>query len=348
MGYSDTLADVAQYYYITDLRAPGSLGASVSGVQFDVGTVNNVPGQPGTDPQNDSATWQHMTTFTLGLGVDGTLHYASDYRTNPTGDFLAIINGTMNWPQPVADTLTAVDDLWHAAVNGRGLYFSARDPAQLSIGLSNALAGIQAVTGSAAAAATSNLEPVSGDNFAYVASYETVRWNGDVQARTIDLNTGALSTTSLWSAQAQLDAQTYATTPGGTNRVIKRFNAGSTNKLQNFTWANLSATEQAYFSTPSISTGATALSQWAALSGAQQTLASGSNLVSFIRGDPTYESQASNPTTNWLYRDRQHVLGDVVDGAPVYVRGVSSNYTDAGYASPVSYTHLTLPTILRV
>ena len=90
LGYADTLADVAQYYYINDLRAPGSLGAAVSGVQLDVGTDNNVPGQPGTDPQNDSAGWQHMTTFTLGLGVDGTLTYAPDYRTNPTGDFLAI------------------------------------------------------------------------------------------------------------------------------------------------------------------------------------------------------------------------------------------------------------------
>jgi len=69
-------------------------------------------------------------------------------------------------------------------------------------GLSNALTGVSATTGSAAAAATSNLEPVAGDNFAYVASYETVRWNGDVEARSIDLNTGAVGTTALWSAQA--------------------------------------------------------------------------------------------------------------------------------------------------
>ena len=146
LGYADTLADVAQYYYITDLRAPGSLGAAVSGVQLDVGTINNVRGQANTDVQNDIANWQHMTTFTLGLGVDGTLTYDPNYRTNPTGDFLAIKNGTMNWPQPVADTVTAVDDLWHAAVNGRGKYFSARDPAQLVNGLSNALTGVKAVT----------------------------------------------------------------------------------------------------------------------------------------------------------------------------------------------------------
>ncbi|MBI3526683.1 MAG: PQQ-binding-like beta-propeller repeat protein [Betaproteobacteria bacterium] len=335
LGYPDTLADVAQYYYMTDLRAPGSLGAAVSGTQLDVGTTNNVPGQPGTDPQNDSASWQHMTTFTLGLGVDGTLTYASDYRTNPTGDFLAIKNGTMNWPQPVADTVSAVDDLWHAAVDGRGTYFSAKDPAQLVSGLSNALSGVTATTGSAAAAATSNLEPVAGDNFAYVASYETVRWNGDVEARTIDLSTGAVSAPpSIWSAQAQLDTLTNATTPGGNNRSIKRFNSSSTNKLQDFAWANLTATEQAYFNAAWIGTGGAALSQWGSLTATQQTAAAGSNLVSFIRGDSSFEAQASVAAGNQLYRDRQHVLGDVVDGAPVYVKKISAGYADAGFASP--------------
>ncbi|MEO8133807.1 MAG: PilC/PilY family type IV pilus protein, partial [Betaproteobacteria bacterium] len=336
LGYPDTLADVAQYYYITDLRAPGSLGAPVGSpaTQLDVGTLNNVPGQPGTDPQNDSASWQHMTTLTLGLGVDGALTYSSDYRTNPTGDFLAIKNGAKNWPQPVANTVTAVDDLWHAAVNGRGTYFSARDPAQLVTGLGNALIGVSAQTGSAAAAATSNLEPVAGDNFAYVASYETVRWNGDVEARTIDLNTGAVSPTAIWSASTELDLLSYATTPGGTSRVIKRFNSGSTNKLQDFTLANLSAAEQAYFGAAWIGTGAAALTQWSTLTAGQQTLAAGLNLVNFVRGDSTFESQASVAAANQLYRDRQHVLGDVVDGAPVYVKQISAGYTDAGYASP--------------
>lgn len=335
LGYPDTLADVAQYYYVTDLRGAGSLGTAVAGVQLDVGTINNVPGQPGTDPQNDSASWQHMTTLTLGLGVDGALTYASDYRTNPTGDFLAIKNGTKNWPQPVADTVTAVDDLWHAAVNGRGTYFSARDPAQLVTGLSNALAGVTAVSGSAAAAATSNLEPVAGDNFAYVASYETVRWNGDVEARTIDLNTGAVGTTALWSAQGLLDTLANATTTGGRNRSIERFKTGSTNNLQDFTWANLDAlTEQPYFNAAWIGTGGAALSQWGSLNATQQTTAAGLNLIDFIRGDSTYESQASVAAGNQLYRDRQHVLGDVVDGAPVYVKQISLNYADAGFASP--------------
>ena len=275
-----------------------------------------------------------MTTFTLGLGVDGSLTYDPGYRTTPTGDFLAIKNGTKNWPQPVADTLTAVDDLWHAAVDGRGTYFSARDPAQLVAGITTALTDVGATDGSAAAAATSNLEPVAGDNFAYVASYGTVLWDGNVQARTIDLDTGAVSATALWNANTVLDTLANATTPGGNNRSIKRFNSGSSNKLQDFTWANLTATEQAYFNAAWIGGGAAALSQWGTLTPAQQTTAAGSNLVSFIRGDNAYETQASVATANQLYRDRAHVLGDVVDGAPVFVKKVSLGYTDAGFASP--------------
>ena len=50
--------------------------------------------------------------------------------------------------------------------------------------------------GSAAAAATSNLEPVAGDNFAYVASYATVDWTGDLQSRSIDVNTGDVSSST--------------------------------------------------------------------------------------------------------------------------------------------------------
>jgi len=114
-----------------------------------------------------------MTTITLGLGVDGTLNYAADYRTNPTGDFLAIKNGNKNWPQPVQNTQTAVDDLWHAAVDGRGAYFSAKDPAQLVTGLTNALVGVQATTGSAAAAATT--PPCAGSTRAACSSGRATR-----------------------------------------------------------------------------------------------------------------------------------------------------------------------------
>lgn len=195
---SNTLADAAKYYYDTDLRDPslsnctGALGLNVCEDNvFVSGTDNNVK--------------QHMTTFTLGLGVDGTLIYQSDYKTATSGDFYNLKNGlgtpTTNWPVPVQNTETAVDDLWHAAVNGQGTYFSAKDPAQLTQGLSDALSQINSKIGSGAAAATSTLNPVAGDNFAYVASYTTVKWTGNLEARTISTTTGEVSETANWCVE---------------------------------------------------------------------------------------------------------------------------------------------------
>jgi type IV pilus assembly protein PilY1 len=330
---SGTLADVAQYYYITDLRATGSTGA----LGVDV-SQNNVPGRPATDPQNDSAAHQHMTTFSVGLGVDGTLSYKSDYRENPTGDFLAIKSGTLDWPVPLNNDPTAVDDLWHAAVNGRGKYFNTRDPVSLAAGLTETLASVGATVGSAAAAATSNLEPIAGDNFVYIANYETVFWNGDVEARTLDLASGAVNPTPIWRAQAQLDTKTNATVPGGTARTIYFHKPGAPGNLQNFfgTSTFMDATELGWFSANWINgAGAgAALSQWSLLDDTQRAIAANpEHLVNFLRGDSTYEDQASNAALNRVYRDRAHVLGDVVNAQPVYVKSTSADYADKNFAA---------------
>jgi len=191
-----SLADVAKYYYDTDIRhtdhgnCTGSLGIDVcENNVFVTATENN--------------TQQHMTTFTLGLGVDGTIAYVSDYKTATSGDYYKLRTGQggIDWPVPASDSESAVDDLWHAAVSGEGTYFSAKDPAQLAYGLSEALASIGSKIGAASAAATSTLTPVSGNNFAYVASYATVKWQGNLEARTINIDTGVVSQTANWCVE---------------------------------------------------------------------------------------------------------------------------------------------------
>lgn len=215
-GTSNNLADVAMYYYQTDLR-PGTCTLCTDNV-FISSTDNNVK--------------QHMTTFTLGLGASGWMNYSSSYTVDTTGDYVSVKQGytansaanppicswqangtTCNWPIPgMTDTagtctnastgsngcIANIDDLWHAAVNGHGVYFSATNPATLSAGLSGALAGINSRKGSAAAAATSTLNPVTGNNFAYVASYTTVAWKGNLEARGINVDTGIVSENATW------------------------------------------------------------------------------------------------------------------------------------------------------
>jgi len=83
-------------------------------------------------------------------------------------------------------------------VNGQGSYFSAKNPNQLSASLTEALSSIAAKVGAGAAAATSTLNPVSGDNFTYVASYTSVKWTGNLEARTINTNTGEVSEDATW------------------------------------------------------------------------------------------------------------------------------------------------------
>lgn len=207
-GTSDNLADIAMYYYQTDLR-PGTCTLCVDNVFKST-----------TDDNNK----QHMTTFTLGLGASGWMNYSSSYISDSTGDYVAVkvgstsnsaavppvcswqADGTVcNWPVPGmtgSDGFIAnIDDLWHAAVNGRGAYFSATNPTSLSTGLANALAAINTRKGAAAAAAASTLNPVAGDNFAYVASYTTAAWKGNLEARGINTDTGVVNENAAWCVE---------------------------------------------------------------------------------------------------------------------------------------------------
>ena len=356
-GSTNSLADVAQYYYVTDLRP------SMPNNQVSVGS----------GAEDDRATWQHMTTFTVALGVSGTLNYQSDYRSSAatTGDFAAIRTGTLNWPlwpDPTLDYSTgeawnnakSIDDYWHTAVNGRGQYFSAGNPTSVIAGLSGALAGIDARVAAGSSAGASSLQPTAGDNFAFVASYVTAKWTGDVQAKPIDLVTGIIGTfrtdpvtgvvtedPPIWSAQARLDAATSAFCD---NRQIYLLRPGAAGNKVNFSWNTqacdasglptgpldngLNASERANFTGVNISL----LSQYPSMTNGsagtvdQQTAASGANLVNFLRGQRGTEGFEAN-VTNKLYRNREHVLGDIVDSQPVYVKGPFANYADTGYAA---------------
>lgn len=320
-GSSDSLADVAAYYYNTDLR-----NASLSNCTGALGTdvckdnVSPVKGDA-AHSYGDSATWQHMTTFTLGLGVSGLLKYTPDYLTASSGDFFQITNGNKNWPLP-GPTMGPenVDDLWHAAVDGRGQYFSAGNPNSLATSLNTALNSLGAITGAAAAASTSSLQPVQGDNDIYVAEFRSVEWTGDLLAFKI-LPNATITTVPTWSAQTQLAAKTAA------SRTIY-YPSGAA--LKTFTYANLTAdglnTAFDNFCSKPSAGGAAAPSQCGGLDAATLTQAnSGANLVSYLRGNQTLS----------YYRTRAAVLGDIINASPLFVGKPNFSYkqVDATYAA---------------
>ena len=320
-GSSNTLADVAIYYYKTDLRTD---------------LADNVP-----TTSTDTAAHQHMTTYTVGLGLAGLLNYDKNYETQTSGDFFNIKTnqGTFpNWPVPVPGSETALDDLWHAAVNGRGKFFSAQDPVQLADGISETLSAVQSRVGAGAAAATSNLQPVAGDNFAFTAQYQTVEWTGDLKARTIDLSSGAVATRELWSAQILLDQRNH------TDRRIYTYDASDTtapgtgngNRLKALCWpgaagtglyagcngeAELSAAELDLFNPLTLSQA----TPWPTDGSGRDVSATKQNLVDYLRGDAGNELSGGSTTTD-LYRNRNHLLGDIVNAQPAYVKSAPFSY----------------------
>jgi type IV pilus assembly protein PilY1 len=341
----DTLADVAQYYWKTDLRDPLQLPDRCTGgpiVSGDFTTYNDVCVNDDTNPR------QFMNTYTLGLGASGLMQYQADYLTASSGDFNSLKLGVTadpatglcpwqkagecNWPKPESDSQTNIDDLWHAAVNGRGTYFSASDPASLATGISGALSSVRDKAGALAAVTVTSPNLVAGsENSLFEVSFKAGEWSGDVVKRTINASTGVLSD-PVWAAQALLDAKVSAGTH--TARTIYTYDTApdSTNKLRDFQWGNLSAAEQAYFELPAIKP----LSHFCdvgtiCLSSETQGKADGEPLLNFVRGDKTNEGSLVN--LGAYYRQRAHLLGDIAGSEAVYVQGSPWNYADLQYGA---------------
>jgi Tfp pilus tip-associated adhesin PilY1 len=348
----NSLADVAQYYYKNNLRPLAPLADQ-----------NRVPPVDVTDAEADNATHQHMTTFVVALGVSGTLNFRPDYRSHLTvaGDFADIRTTVKRWPQwpdPALDYTNsdnynnkkAIDDYWHTAVNGRGLYFSADNPTSVINGLGDALFGTDGSLGSGAADAVSTLQPVAGNNFVYTTTYAPGPWYGDISALQVDPSTGIVSGNPgnaglpYWSAKNLLEGKV---TDFCDDRKIYVIHNGTT--LSDFTWNTkkcagavgpgapapdgLDATEQSYFSPLNVSllsqfpfmtdgTGATpAQQQEAQLPG---------KLVNYLRGQRGNEGFSVGSLTN-LYRKRKFVLGDIIDSQAVYVQAPFADYAENGY-----------------
>ncbi len=332
-GSSDSLADVAQYYYVTDLRPDLMDGVLVGS---------------GTGPEDDRLRSQHMTTYVVGLGVNGTLNFDKNYLSG-AGDFASLRSGALGWPVwPTAAATTeaqlsdpkSIDDFWHAAVNGRGKYFSARDAESMVSGIQGALNAIGAHAAAGGGATTSTATPTAGDNTVFIPGFKLNAWTGDLQAHSFDVGTAAISGTVDWSARTVLDTQVAANSD--TRRIVVRTATGEADgalstgdKLTSFLYGNLNATRRAYFDAAVILDPATGLNQGVDMSAAQIAAAPGSNLVNYLRGQKGLEDYQSGDV-NRLYRRRENALGDIVGSQPVYVKEPSFNYSEAsnpGYAA---------------
>lgn len=212
---SNTLADVAMYYWKNDLRTD---------------LVNNVP-----KTAKNPSFWQNMRTFGISIGEKGTL-------TPNQATLDAIKNGTQTWPAPGNDKQENIDDLWHAAVNSRGEFIVASNPDEFTRALTNTLNEIANETKSEASGGV-NSANLTASTKTYFSRYTSGSWNGNIIAYSVDATTGLQDqSTPIWEAEKKLPA------PDDRNIYV---NAGGTAKI--FTHANLTAGQKTFLSADLVS-----------------------------------------------------------------------------------------------
>jgi type IV pilus assembly protein PilY1 len=190
-GVSDTLADIAMYYYENDLNNE---------------LANQVP--PG---KYDQATHQHMATYAVALGAAGSLHiedYDESLHHRTTGQLV-------QWPAAIGElSPQAIDDLWHATVNGHGKFFNAAHPQALTTALTEAMNTISKIRSGSSSPVTVNGDSLYGqlgrDTYLYQALYSNHddEWIGDIQRFPVDPRSGEVQTAGgrVWSAAEKLAA----------------------------------------------------------------------------------------------------------------------------------------------
>ncbi|MGL4316400.1 MAG: pilus assembly protein [Pseudomonas sp.] len=289
---SNTLADLTFKYWATDAQ---------KSVDDEVPTYTEETSTNATtqywNPKNDPATWQHMVSYLVGLGLSTALTDPAWGGDTYSGDYPALAAGTKNWPAAAANSDNNVYDMWHAAINARGEFFSVDSPGDLVEALKQIVSRISEQTSAAASpAVTSPLLDGDGSNtyntYTYTPKFSSEDWSGDLLK--YQQNTAAGTKSELWSAQDLLDTLYASGNSAYSSRLVTM--ASTTGELQDFTWSNLSTAQQA------------ALNK--TLAAVTDSL--GSKRVDFIRGDRSNEGT--------LLRSRAHVLGDIIDSTPVIVR----------------------------
>jgi type IV pilus assembly protein PilY1 len=261
--HDDSLADIALAYYTVNIRSDLAAGKL-----------------PPT--ATDTNTNLHMNTYGLTMGARGLLYTGED-AAPPVAD---------TWTAPTLNRHpSAVDDLWHATLNGRGKMYIADSPTETAIRIQAALTDIASQTGAQGGVAVSTVNLSRGDNRAYFGTYNPSGWQGDIAAHPIDAATGAVDeATTLWSASAELGARDWTT------RIIATATGAGGSA---FTAANVGGV---------VNPGG--------------VYGSDDDVLDYLRGERTGEGTA--------FRTRLSLIGAVINSEPAVQRAQNVIYVQSG------------------
>ncbi|MEM9372848.1 MAG: PilC/PilY family type IV pilus protein [Planctomycetota bacterium] len=292
--FSNTLADIAMFYY-RDFDAPG-------GFVDDKVPTPGACGVADTVTQADCNNDLHMNTYMVTLNARGSIYgqtidgvtyeTVADAYENPPA-----------WPNPNATRdRTAIDDLYHAAVNGRGLLLNATTPQALRDRFQEALTDIAAKSRSSSALTASSTTRASTDTQLFQSTFDSETWTGNINALSLE---GGQN----WVASDGLGDDAFGT------RTAITFDGNSTVE---FDWDNLTSETQTAFLDVLVDNIAltTLIDEY----GGADTAANA--VIDYLAGNTEDEQRNGGILRNrgFINLDGQYIpnlLGDIVNSVPV-------------------------------
>ncbi|MBJ6978788.1 PilC/PilY family type IV pilus protein [Luteimonas sp. MC1895] len=196
-----------------------------------------------------------------------------------------------SWPDPTdGEDADRIDDLLHAAVNSRGTFLSASNPEEFQEGLKGALAAIVERTGSFSNVAA-NSSTLNAETQLFQANYVSGVWTGDILSFARNAAGTAFETTPEWKASEQI--------PTVNRRVFTKAGAFPASA----TAGQLSALRR---------------------TAAGDYPVTGENNAAYLTGARELELRNGGNL-----RNRNHLLGDIVNSSPAYVADTKTLYVGA-------------------
>lgn len=295
---ANNVADIAFHYWATDLR-PDLPNNQIPYYADPSGTA----AQQYWNPRNDPANWQHLVTFTVGLGLTGFLQQPQiEWGGNtfaPPG-YLNLASGAASWPATGVNVSPGnAYDLWHAAINSRGEAFSAEAPDQLVQAFERALHRSLIQSGSASSVQPNSRRLDTG-SAVFLAGFNSADWSGSFRAWTI--NPGGSLGAVVWDAAAGTNIPLH-----GARRIVT--SAAAVGGGIRFEWPDLVA------------------------AGLDSAIGSAS-LLDYLRGDHSSEQRFGGNR-----RNRSKRLGDIVNSSPAFAWKENFGYgvLPEGAAAATSY-----------
>lgn len=315
--YRDTnsfsIADLSFYYWANDLRSGGSaLTNSIAPYLVDrSGTTSDQY----WNPRNNPATWQHMVNYFVGLGVRNYLPTSGLTWGGDTysGSYTGLLAGTTSWPATAANSDGNIADLWHAAINSRGQFFSAETPSAITEAFERIVNAVLEASPSSAAL-SANSTSIQTGTLIYQAKFDSKDWTGSLLALPVQ-GDGSIGTVQ-WNAGDLI--------PAHGSRQIFTWNGVSGQPFLNCT-SNLSVSQKAALDTRH--------------DGVVDNYCT--DRLNWLRGDSSKEQRQSGG----IFRNRRTtVLGDIINSDPAYAYTDDYGYNGLPTGTPGQATYTSFVT----